>query len=101
MHPTHVKMPCPFCANTANVLVISNTDYIYPTDWKTIPVFCKDLLHPTKGICLPIFSCPKCNKRKEAGEELQLTAEFQNRLAKGREAVQAAIQVLKNIERDN
>ena len=100
-YPTYVKMPCPFCANTADVLVISNTDYRYPDGWKEIPVFCKDLLHPTRGMCLPIFSCPKCNKRKEIGEELQLTAEFQNRLTKGREAVQAAMRVLKNIERDN
>lgn len=100
-YPTYVKMSCPFCATTADVLVLSNTDYRYPDDWKTIPVFCSDLLHPTKGICLPIFSCPKCNKRKEAGEELKITAEFQNRLAKGREAVQAAMKVLKNLERES
>lgn len=68
-------MPCPFCANTADVLVISNTDYRYPDDWKTIPIDCN-------GLYLPIFSCPDCNKRKESGEELQLTVEFQNRLAK-------------------
>lgn len=100
-YPTCVKMPCLFCVTTADVLVMSNTDYIYPVGWKTIPIFCKDLLHPTKGICLPIFSCPDCNKRKEAGEELQLTTEFQNRLAKGREAVQAAMKTLKNIERES
>ena len=107
MHPTHVKypayikMPCPFCANTADVLVLSNTDYRYPDGWKEIPVFCSDLLHPTKGLCLPIFSCLDCNKRKEAGEKLQLTAEFQNRLAKGREAVQAAMKTLKTLERES
>lgn len=100
-YPTYVKMPCPFCANTADVLVISNTDYRYPNGWKEIPVFCKDLLHSTKGVCLPIFSCPDCNKRKEAGEELQLTAEFQGRLTRGREAVRTAIQALENLEREN
>lgn len=107
MHPTHVKypayikMPCPFCDTTADVLVLSNTDYRYPDGWKEIPVLCNDLLHPAKGLCLPIFSCPECNRRKEAGNELQLTAEFQNRLAQGRKAVQAAIQVLKNLERED
>ena len=99
-YPTYVEMPCPFCANTADVLVLSSTDYRYPDDWKTIPIIFPDLFHPAKGICVPIFSCPTCNKRKESGDELQLTTEFQNRLNKGREAVQAAIQVLKNLERE-
>lgn len=99
-YPRYVKMSCPFCANTADVVVLSNTDYRYPNDWKEIPVFCPDLLHPTKCMCLPIFSCPDCNKRKEADEELQLTAEFHSRLAKGREAIRTAIQVLKNLERE-
>lgn len=100
-YPTYVNMPCPFCANTADVLVISNTDYKYPDGWKEIPVYCADLLHPTKGVCLPIFSCPDCNKRKEAGDELQLTTEFQSRLTRRREAVQAAMKTLKTLKRES
>lgn len=99
-YPTYVKMPCPFCDTTADVIVLSNTDYRYPDGWKTISVFCSDMLHPTKGLCLPIFSCPECNRRKEVGKKLQITAEFQNRLAKGREAVRTAMKVLKNLERE-